>query len=180
MEAGESTTLLYAEPCESPIPIEDLVKARNCFFMWTFVSYLCWGILVELYTELFGDVIDANSIGDAAMFSTVAWSMYSLTGFVFTPILATLSDSIGRKPVLLYCAIVVGITGIAAGLFPSNWFFISMLCLQGTGAGTVAIGYALLADYEALIPENWTGYTEDDILLLVDGRAGIICFTLFF
>ena len=46
---------------DDKVPLADLVRARNCFFWWTFVGYICWGILTELYSNIFHDVIDASS-----------------------------------------------------------------------------------------------------------------------
>jgi hypothetical protein len=40
------------------VPLKDLTQARNAFFVWTLWAYVCWGIISELYSNLFHDVID--------------------------------------------------------------------------------------------------------------------------
>jgi MFS family permease len=139
------------------------VQSRNAFFVWTFVSYFCWGILTELYSDLFVEVIDKNNYGSAAFYSTVAMSTYSITGFLWSPVMATLSDTIGRKAVFIISACLNAVSGIFMGLVPSNWVFISMAALQGLGGKNAAVGYALLADYNAAVPLGWTGSKDDDI-----------------
>jgi sugar phosphate permease len=150
--------------CSEPdsISFRDAVKARNLFFMWTFVSYLCWGILTELYSDFFDSVVDQDNYGDASFYSTVAFSMYSITGFVWSPIMATLSDKIGRKYVFVISACLNGITGIVMGLFPGNGVFITMAAIQGLGGKNSAVGYALLVDYLSLSPPGWTGSVNND------------------
>lgn len=48
------------------VNVEDLVLARNCFFLWTFVGYASWGVVVELYTNFFYDVINNGNYGDVS------------------------------------------------------------------------------------------------------------------
>ena len=59
-EIGEQQELLEKKG-KGRVSVEELTAARNAFFMWTFVAYVAWGILVELYTYLFDDVIDGGS-----------------------------------------------------------------------------------------------------------------------
>jgi len=43
------------------VPVRDLTRARNAFFWWTFIAYIGWGIISELYSNLFHDVIDEGN-----------------------------------------------------------------------------------------------------------------------
>lgn len=123
---------------------------------------MCWGIITELYTDVFA-VSDSSSYSKASLYSTVAMSVYTLTAFMSSAIVASLSDSIGRKPILLFSVCVNALTGIAAGLCQINWVFVTVLGLQGLGYGEVATGDALMADYQAAVPIGWTGSDDDDI-----------------
>ncbi len=49
------------------VSLRDLTKARNMFFLWTFVAYIGWGISVELYTNLFYYVIDPGDYAYASL-----------------------------------------------------------------------------------------------------------------
>ena len=73
--------------------------------------------------------------------------MYSVTSFFVSPVVATLSDSVGRKPIFVVAALVDGLTGIIMGLAPSNAVFITCMAIQGAGDNSQATGYSLLADY---------------------------------
>jgi hypothetical protein len=142
--------------------VEDVVKARNWLFLWTFLSYMSWGIVTELYTDLFDDVIDSSSYGTAAFYSTVAMSVYSIVGLLWSPVMATLSDSVGRKPIFVLSAGINATSGILMGLIPGNWPFILFVALQGLGGKNAAVGYALLVDYQAAVPCGWSGGDDDD------------------
>jgi MFS family permease len=60
-------------------------------------------------------------INQASFYSTLAMTLYSVTSFFLSPIAATLSDTLGRKPIFMLAALTDSITGILLGLLPSNW-----------------------------------------------------------
>jgi MFS family permease len=62
-----------------------------------------------------------NQINQASFYSTLAMTLYSVTSFFLSPIAATLSDTLGRKPIFMLAALTDSITGILLGLLPSNW-----------------------------------------------------------
>jgi MFS family permease len=61
----------------------------------------------------------------ASFYSTVAMSMYSVASFFVSPVVATLSDAVGRRPVFLVAAVVDSFSAIVIGLVPGNWVFIA-------------------------------------------------------
>ena len=89
------------------------------------------------------------------MYSTVALSMYSVASFFSSPVVATLSDRVGRKPIFVIAAAADGVSGILMGLVPNNWVFICFYMLQGVGDNSQATGYSLLADCASSITRAW-------------------------
>jgi len=85
-------------------------------------------------------------IGIIVLFGGVLASLYSLLQFVFSPVLGSLSDRYGRKPVLL-----VSIAGIALSYV--MWFFagpfivlVLARTLGGMMAGNISTASAVVAD----------------------------------
>lgn len=87
-----------------------------------------------------------EDIGIIVLFGGVLASLYSLLQFVFSPILGSLSDRYGRKPILL-----VSIAGIAASYV--MWFFAAPFIvlvlariLGGMMSGNISTASAVVAD----------------------------------
>lgn len=121
-------------------PVEDRRRALAVVFAIVFVDLLGFGILipiVPLYAEAFG----------ASEFVVgVLIASYSMTQFVFAPVLGRLSDERGRRPILLLSLFgsVVAWTlfGLAQGLFV---LFAARL-LAGAMGGNIATAHAYVAD----------------------------------
>mmetsp|Transcript_15218 Transcript_15218/g.19745 ORF Transcript_15218/g.19745 Transcript_15218/m.19745 type:complete len:490 (-) Transcript_15218:183-1652(-) len=170
MTKKEEQPLLYEESAledqdqASNVPVEDLISARICFFVWTFIGNASWGVVVVLYTNFFYDVIDNENYSNASLYSTISLSIYAVISFICSPIVATLSDSIGRKPVIVMSAFTDAYTTIISGLIPSNSVYIAMMGLQGAGDTSQAVGLSLLADCIIGTPKGFYG-SEKDIWL---------------
>ncbi|UWG46442.1 MFS family permease [Halanaeroarchaeum sp. HSR-CO] len=121
-------------------PVENRRRALAVVFAIVFVDLLGFGILipiVPLYAEAFG----------ASEFVVgVLIAAYSMTQFLFAPVLGRLSDERGRRPILLLSLFgsVVAWTlfGLAQGLFV---LFAARL-LAGAMGGNIATAHAYVAD----------------------------------
>jgi len=75
---------------------------------------------------------------------------YSLMQFVFAPVLGTLSDRVGRKPVLatslLGTAVASAILGLAAGLENALWLLYVARCIDGVTGANISTAQAYVAD----------------------------------
>jgi MFS family permease len=146
---------------KSLVPLAELTRARDFNICFSFVAYFSWGILIELYSNLFNDVIDPGNVSKASFYSTAAFSLYSVTSFFVSPVVSTLSDSVGRKPVFILAAFVYCLSGIVMGLFPSNRLFVALLGIQGAGDNSLAVGASLQADFVMAAPQGYSGSKED-------------------
>ena len=115
----------------SPLPI---------LFLTVFIDMVGFGIVVPvlpLYTERFG----------ASPFTTgLLLAVYSGMGFIFSPVVGTLSDRIGRRSILLLSTI-----GQATGFFIMGaattllWLFIART-IDGIFGANVSVTQAYVAD----------------------------------
>ena len=143
-----------------------LDRTRNLVFLWNIVIGVSFGIYLELYTDLCDYVINPDSSTKASLISTDAFALYSVCSFLFSPILATLSDSVGRKPLYVLAAICDTISGILCGLLTYDAVFVLMNCLSGAGDATTAIGCEYFRCDRA------------HSLLLLTGQCGGGCFQM--
>lgn len=115
-------------------------------FFVVFIDLIGFGIIIPVLPTV-AEQYGANPV-------TVAWlvASYSLMQFFFAPFWGRLSDSVGRRKVLLIslASSTVGylIWGFAAGL---PMLFLSRL-LAGAGNGNIAVAQAYIADVTT--PEN--------------------------
>jgi DHA1 family tetracycline resistance protein-like MFS transporter len=88
----------------------------------------------------------ANSLGASAFVYGLLLSAYSLMSFVFTPIIARLSDRYGRRGILLPALLVSGLSYIVFGLANVLWLLFLGRMIAGTTAATVPVAQAYVAD----------------------------------
>jgi len=117
--------------------------------------------MIELYSELFTYVIDPSSVTKAAFYSTLGMSMYSVTSFLFSPVFATLTDTIGRRPIFLLAAVVDSCVGVTSGLAKSNWVYVTCMLIMGAGDNSLATGMATLSAFVTGTPKGFAGSSED-------------------
>jgi MFS family permease len=111
-----------------------------------FVDLVGFGVLIPiipLYAEAFG----------ASEFVVgVLLASYSITQFVFAPILGRLSDERGRRPVLLLSLAGSVIAWTLFGLAQALWVLFLARLLAGAMGGNIAAAQAYIADVTS--PEN--------------------------
>ena len=77
----------------------------------------------------------------------VGWNspcIYTLGQFLFTPLLGSLSDRIGRRPILMFGLLCNTIFLISFGLASALWMAIAVRFLAGAGNGNIAVTRAIL------------------------------------
>ena len=124
-------------------------------------------------------VLDSESYYDASLVSTIAFVGYSIFSFFFTPVLTTLSDSVGRKPIFVLAAFVDTIAFISSGLLAYNWNFVAMMCLYGGGDATYATAcgshpsvLSLVMGHYPLCMPHVDALMVDYVLATKEGHAG--------
>lgn len=121
-------------------PVENRRRALAVVFGIVFVDLLGFGILIPIVP------LYASAFGASEFVVGVLIASYSMTQFLFAPILGRLSDERGRRPILLLSLFgsVVAWTlfGLAGGLAV---LFLARL-LAGAMGGNIATAHAYVAD----------------------------------
>jgi MFS transporter, DHA1 family, tetracycline resistance protein len=123
-----------------------MASNRNAAIGFIFITLLIdvigFGIIIPVMPGLISDLkhVDTSTAAKYGSYLTVA---YAVTQFVFAPILGSLSDKYGRRPVLLFSLFGFGIDYLFLALAPSyNWLFIGRIIAGITGASfTTASAY---------------------------------------
>lgn len=80
------------------------------------------------------------------LFGGVIASVFSVLQFVFAPIWGTLSDRIGRRPVLLWTVAGTGASYLLWALSGSFWLFLCSRVVSGAFSGNLSAATAAVAD----------------------------------
>ncbi len=86
------------------------------------------------------------SLGGSALLYGVLLASYSLLSFVFTPIVARISDRYGRRRILLVALAVSCFSYLVFGAANAIWLLFLGRMLSGTTAATVPVAQAYVAD----------------------------------
>lgn len=112
------------------------------------LDVLTFGLAIPVLPEL----VKQFSGGDAAQASRqIGWliASFALMQFVFAPVLGSLSDRFGRRPVILLSVLGAGLDHVLLALAPSiGWLFVGRV-LAGLTAANVSAANAYIADVSA-------------------------------
>lgn len=98
--------------------------------------------LIEKIPERTGNGLDLRTV----LFGGLLGSLYSLLQFVFSPIWGSLSDKVGRKPILIKTVAATAI-GYFIWIFSGNlWLLFLSRIIAGIASGNIAVATAAVAD----------------------------------
>jgi DHA1 family tetracycline resistance protein-like MFS transporter len=104
------------------------------------------GIMIPVMPELFKSVLPNSTTADVSVWAGALASIFALMQFLFGPLLGTLSDRVGRKPVILISlSVMVGYYLIMA-MAQSVWLLLIGRIVGGITAATHATASAYIAD----------------------------------
>ncbi|HKM59577.1 MAG TPA: MFS transporter [Candidatus Bathyarchaeia archaeon] len=86
------------------------------------------------------------ALGGSAFLYGVILASYSLMSFIFTPIIARLSDRFGRRKILIIELAVASLSYFVFGLANAVWVLFLGRMLSGTTGATVPVAQAYVAD----------------------------------
>jgi MFS family permease len=115
-------------------------------FLIVFVSMLGTSLLAPLIPFY------AIKLGVTPEYVTLIMALYSLCQFLAAPVWGRVSDTYGRKPVLLLTVAGTGIGFIMLGLADSVWMLVLARIVGGISAGNLSAAYAYVSDITT--PEN--------------------------
>lgn len=116
-----------------------------------FLDALGIGLIFPIMPDLLAD-LDIENISDAALFGAALSTVYAIMQFLFLPILGNISDSIGRRPVLLIGIAALFVDYIVMGIATSFAVLFIGRLVAGIAGATVATATSYIADFSA--PED--------------------------
>ena len=133
---------------------ESASKGPNRKSSWTLVIVVMTvmidsmgiGIVIPVTPALLMDVLPSATMAEAAVWGGILTSIFSVMQFLFGPLLGTLSDQVGRKPILLISLFVMVGYYVVMALAQSIWLLLIGRVIGGITAATHATATALVAD----------------------------------
>jgi MFS transporter, DHA1 family, tetracycline resistance protein len=121
-------------------------KAAAAFILVTvFLDMLSIGIIIPVLPELIKGFV-GGSVSDAAMWLGIFGAAWGIAQFIFSPIQGALSDSIGRRPVVLASNFGTGMDYLLMALAPNLWWLLVARIINGITAASVSTAYAYMSD----------------------------------
>ncbi len=123
--------------------------ARNTAVAFIFVTVLldmlAIGLIMPILPKLVESFVDNDTASAARIFGVfgTAWALMQL---IFSPILGSLSDRFGRRPVVLLSNFGLGLDYVLMALAPSLvWLFIGRV-ISGITSASISTAFAYIAD----------------------------------
>ena len=114
-------------------------------FITILLDMLALGVIMPILPKLVESFVD-NDTARAARIFGVFGTAWALMQFVFSPILGSLSDRFGRRPVVLLSNFGLGLDYVLMALAPSLiWLFVGRV-ISGITSASVSTAFAYIAD----------------------------------
>ena len=118
-------------------------------FLVVLIDMIGFTLVIPFLTYFIQDLAEADGFLDAGSrdrWVGIVLAAYTLGQFLFTPILGSLSDKIGRRPILLFGLVANTVFLIMFGLASALWMALLVRFLAGAGNGNIAVTKAYIGD----------------------------------
>jgi DHA1 family tetracycline resistance protein-like MFS transporter len=125
-------------------PVAARKVGLNFILVCVFIDMLGIGLIVPVLPMLIGEFAGARD--QQAQWYGALVTLFGLMQFIFMPILGALGDRIGRRPVLLYSIIGMGINFLVTALAGSVWMLALGRVIGGCSSASLSVANAYAAD----------------------------------
>jgi len=115
-------------------------------FLVTMIDMIGFGIIIPFLTYLVQDLAESEGVIRIGLWVGLLMTSYSAAQFLFSPFWGSLSDRIGRRPVLMIGLVGNTIFFTAFGFSKTLLFALSMRFLAGVFNGNIAVARAYIGD----------------------------------
>jgi DHA1 family tetracycline resistance protein-like MFS transporter len=128
---------------------EGATEPRRAAFIFIFITVvldmLSLGMILPVLPKLVESFLGGDTAQAAEIFGVfgTAWAVMQ---FFFSPLLGALSDSFGRRPVVLISNFGLGLDYVLMALAPNLWWLFAGRVLSGVSSATVAASFAYITD----------------------------------
>jgi DHA1 family tetracycline resistance protein-like MFS transporter len=134
----------------SDTPVAAVPPRLNFVLLCVFIDMLGVGLIVPVLPVLVGEFTGARE--QQAHWYGLLGATFGLTQFVFMPMLGAISDRVGRRPVLLYSMVGMGMSFLVTALAPSLGWLLAGRMIGGMSAASMSVASAFASDVST--PEN--------------------------
>ncbi|HEX8568846.1 MAG TPA: TCR/Tet family MFS transporter [Caulobacteraceae bacterium] len=113
-------------------------------FVTVVLDIVALGVVIPVLPQLIQEF--AGSTGRAGWINGLFVAVWSLMQFVFSPIIGSLSDRWGRRPVLLISSMGLAADYALMALAPNLWWLALGRILSGITAASISTAFAYIAD----------------------------------
>ncbi len=106
------------------------------------------GIVFPIMPDLM-DRVGADSTAQGALWGGIMMSAYAAAMFLFGPIVGSLSDAYGRRPILIAALVTLTIDYVIMALAQTYWVLLAGRILAGMAGATYITATAYIADISA-------------------------------
>src|SRR4029453_13326033 len=103
------------------------------------------GMIIPVLPKLVENFLGGDTARAAEIFG-VFGTAWALTQFFVSPLLGALSDSYGRRPVVLISNFGLGLDYVLMALAPNLWWLFVGRVVSGVTAASISTAYAYVAD----------------------------------
>lgn len=103
------------------------------------------GLIFPVMPDLIREVTGGD-LANAALWGGVLATSFAVMQFLFGPVLGSLSDRYGRRPVLLLSLLVMSIDYLVMAVAPTIWLLLIARLIAGITAATYSTATAYIAD----------------------------------
>jgi MFS family permease len=125
---------------QAPDAVRRSGASRTVLFLTVFVDLLGFGIVIPFLPMFAGKVgVGAGAVGPIL-------AVYSLMQLLCAPLLGRLSDSVGRRPIIMLGLLGSSVSYLIYGFADSFWLLMLSRAVHGACAATVSTAQAYVAD----------------------------------
>jgi DHA1 family tetracycline resistance protein-like MFS transporter len=122
---------------------------RRAAFVFIFITValdmLSLGMIMPVLPKLVENFMGGDTARAAEIFG-VFGTAWALMQFFFSPVLGALSDSYGRRPVVLISNFGLALDYVLMALAPNLWWLFAGRVISGISAASIATSYAYVTD----------------------------------
>jgi DHA1 family tetracycline resistance protein-like MFS transporter len=119
--------------------------AMTFIFVTVLLDMLALGIIVPVFQPLILSFTH-GSFANASLISGLFATVFAIVQFWSSPVLGTLSDRIGRRPVVLLSNIGTAVDYVILAVAPNLWWLFAGRMLAGATTGSITVAGAYVAD----------------------------------
>jgi MFS transporter, DHA1 family, tetracycline resistance protein len=103
------------------------------------------GLIFPVMPDLI-ESVTGGSLSQAALWGGLLSTSYAVMQFLFGPIIGSLSDRFGRRPILLISLFVMSLDYLVMAIAPTIWLLLAARVVAGITAATYSTATAFIAD----------------------------------